>query len=225
MSDVLSIARIADGVLLAHPIGTVGKADSAAGLDKPVQPRLYSSHQHNRKEPNMDHQPRLDDIQHILHCIADKDIPIQYDSDPTTNLITVADAVATLCWNIQSATQFSISPHPDSICAQDIYEEASKIAGLCLTELDNMRRGIKNAGITIVTDCADAVLSSEPPLSKLDMAIDSSERIKRLIEALGDAAPYWVHTDNLNETEIGYREETIAMLAYHATCAIIATNN
>ena len=45
----------------------------------------------------MDHQYRLDDIQHILHCIADEDTPIQYDSDPTTNLITVADAVATLC--------------------------------------------------------------------------------------------------------------------------------
>ena len=173
----------------------------------------------------MDHQSRLDDIQYTLHRIAGEDIPIQYDSDPTTNLITVADAVATLCWNIQSATQFSVSPHPDSICAQDIYEEANKIAGLCLTELDNMRRGIKNAGITIVTDCADAVLPSEPPLSKLDIAIDPSERIKRLIEALGDAAPYWVHTDNLNETEIGYREETIAMLAYHATCAIIATNH
>ena len=57
-----------------------------------------------------------------------------------------------------------------------------------------------------------------------DIAIDPSERIKRLIEALGDAAPYWVHTDNLNETEIGYREETIAMLAYHTVCAIIATN-
>lgn len=33
----------------------------------------------------MDHQSRLDDIQHILHCIADEDTPIQYDSDPPTN--------------------------------------------------------------------------------------------------------------------------------------------
>lgn len=167
---------------------------------------------------------RLDDIRHILNCITDEGTPIEYDNNPLITLITVTDSVTTLCWNIESATQLPSPPHPDNPCAQDIYAEANKIAGICLTELNNMHKGIANAGVTIVSDCAEFNLRGGYPLDSLDIGINPTERIKRLIEAIGEAAPYWVHTHDLNETEINYRKETIAILAYHAACAIIATN-
>lgn len=168
---------------------------------------------------------RLANIRYILKCITDEGTPVEYDNNPLATLITVTDSVATLCWNIETATQLPSSPHPDSLCAQDIYTEANKIAGICLTELDNMHKGVAYAGVTIVSDCAELNLRGGYPLDRLDISINPAERIKRLIEAIGEAAPYWVHTHDLNETEINYREETIAILAYHATCAIIATNS
>lgn len=168
---------------------------------------------------------RLDDIRHILNCIAEEGTPVEYCDNPLTTLITVTDSVATLCWNIETAAQLPSSPHPNSLCAQDIYTEANKIAGICLTELDNMHKGIANAGVTIVSDCAELNLHGGYPLDSLDISIDPAERIKRLIEAIGEAAPYWVHAHDLNETEINYREETITILAYHATCTIVATSH
>ena len=167
---------------------------------------------------------RLADIRHTLNCITDEGAPVEYYNNPLATLITVTDSVATLCWNIETASQLPSSPHPDSLCAQDIYTEANKIAGICLTELDNMHKGIANAGVTIVSDCAELNLHSGYPLDSLDISVNPAERIKRLIEAVGEAAPYWVHTTDINDTERAYREENIATLAWHATSAIIATN-
>ena len=164
------------------------------------------------------------EIHATLNIIHNNGTPVEYDANPLITLIVIADSVATLCWNIETVLHLPAPPHPTGIAAQDIIEEATKIAGICLAEIDEMHKGIKRAGITIVSDCAESSLRGGYPLDSLDIDIDPAERIKRLIEALGDAAPYWVHTGDANGTEIGYREETIAMLAYHATCAIIATN-
>lgn len=168
---------------------------------------------------------RRNDIHNTLIAIHDAGTPIEYDTDPLVNLIVITDSIASLCWNIETAAKRPSSPHPTSLCGQDIIEESTKIVGICLTELDNMRKGIKRVSVTIVSDCADSCLYGGYPLDSLDIAIDPSERIKRLIEATGKAAPYWVHTTDINNTEVACREETIAMLAYHAACAIIATKH
>lgn len=169
-------------------------------------------------------EERKQAIYGTLHSIHADGKPGDYDTNHLLNLITVTDAVATLCWNIESATTLPKPLLRTSLTAQDIKEEATKITSFCLAELDDMHKGVSRAGVTIVSDCADDNLASWYPLGSLDIAIDPGERIKRLIEALGEAAPYWVHTYGPNETEISYREENIAILAYHATCAIIATN-
>lgn len=80
--------------------------------------------------------------------------------------------------------------------------------------------------VTLSYDIADLCWSIRGgyPLDQLDLNINTDERIKRLIEALGQAAPYWLHSDNTTQTEIAYREETIAMVAYQAACTIVANS-
>ena len=173
----------------------------------------------------MNHNLRLSYIQDILNCIADEGTPIEYDNNPLTTLIVIADSVATLCRNIKTATQLPSSPHPQSHFAQDIYDEATKITGLGLAELHNMNKSTKRDGMTPILEQAAYHIKSTHATGNLDLYINPADRIALLIEALGNAAPYWPHPHTLKKADLLNREETIATLAYHAVCAIIATND
>jgi hypothetical protein len=169
-------------------------------------------------------EERKQAIYDTLHSIHADGKPGDYDTNRTLNLITVTDAVATLCWNIESATTLPKPLLRTSLTAQDIKEEATKITSFCLAELDNMRDGANRAGATIISDYAELNLHRRAPIGSLDMGINPAIRIALLIEALGNAAPYWPLLPSLKKVDLLDREETIAMLAYHAVCALIATN-
>lgn len=169
-------------------------------------------------------EERKQAINDTLHSIHAAGKPGDYDTNRTLNLITVTDAVATLCWNIESATTLPKPLLRTSLTAQDIKEEATKITSFCLTELDNMRDGANHVSATIISDYAEPNLHRRAPIGSLDMGINPAIRIALLIEALGDAAPYWPLLPSLKKIDLLDREETIAMLAYHAVCALIATN-
>ena len=169
-------------------------------------------------------EERKQAIYDTLHSIHADGKPGDYDTNRLLNLITVTDAVATLCWNIESATTLPKLLLRTSLTTQDIKEEATKITSFCLAELDNMRDGANRAGATIISDYAEPNLHRRAPIGSLDMGINPAIRIALLIEALGDAAPYWPLLPSLKKVDLLHREATIAMLAYHAVCALIATN-
>lgn len=159
-----------------------------------------------------------------LHSIHADGKPADYDTNHLLNLITVTDAVATLCWNIQAATTLPKPFLRTSLAAQDIKEEATKITSFCLAELDDMYGGIKGVGMTLVSAQADQNIRGAYVLDRLDIDVNPASRIELLIKALGTACPCWPHKKLNNQADRPYRAETIAMLAYHAVCAIIATN-
>lgn len=162
-------------------------------------------------------------IRDTLFAVHDNGTPIEYDTNPLTNLIIVTDSVVSLCWNIETATKLPASPTPTSPCAQDIIEEATKIAGLCLAELNNMYEGVERAGVTLASAQAAQNIRGPYTLDRLDLDVDPTSRIELLIKALGDAAPYWSYRNLSNKMDRTYRTETIANLAYHVVCATIAT--
>lgn len=146
------------------------------------------------------------------------------DNDPASNLIILTSDTSDLCWSIRALKVAAENKQVAVLSRKDITIKANHILRLCLPELDDMHKGVNRAGITITSACAEFNLRGGYPLDRLDLNIDTDERIKRLIEAVGEAAPYWLHTDDATPTEIEYREETIAMVAYQAACAIVAND-
>ena len=150
-----------------------------------------------------------------LHSLG---TPPMYSDNDIANLIELTQAVETLIEDIHNIPR---SRYPDP---HDADNSAAIVAAICLTELDRMHEDINEFSISITQDCAERALRSGRPLDQLDLNITPNERIMRLLEALGAAAPYWI-SGALNETERSYREENIAMLAYQATAVIVATNH
>lgn len=147
------------------------------------------------------------------------------DNNPAANLVTLSYDIADLCWSIRVLKDTTENERSIATAARaGITKAANHIIYLCLAELDDMRKGTDQASITITCDCAEYSLRGGYPLDQLDLNINTDERIKRLIEALGQAAPYWLHSDNTTQAEIAYREETIAMVAYQAACTIVANS-
>lgn len=154
-----------------------------------------------------------------------KGAPPERDNNPTANLVTLSYDIADLCWSIRILKDTTENERSIATAARaGITKAANHIIYLCLAELDDMRKGTNQASITITCDCAEYSLRGGYPLDQLDLNINTDERIKRLIEALGQAAPYWLHSDNTTQAEIAYREETIAMVAYQAACTIVANS-
>lgn len=150
--------------------------------------------------------------------------PPERNSSPTANLIILADDISDLCWSIRTLKNAAENERLAHLAKTDITEEATHALRLCLAELDDMHKGVNRASVTITSDCAEFNLRGGYPLDRLDLTINTDERIKRLIEAVGEAAPYWLHTDDATPAEVAYREETIAMVAYQAACAIVAND-
>ena len=154
-----------------------------------------------------------------------KGAPPERDNNPTANLVTLSYDIADLCWSIRVLKDTTENERSIATAARaGITKAANHIIYLCLAELDDIRKGTDQASITITCDCAESSLRGGYPLDQLDLNINTDERIKRLIEALGQAAPYWLHSDNTTQAEIAYREETIAMVAYQAACTIVANS-
>lgn len=175
------------------------------------------------------HTPETNEREQAIYAALDaahkQGPPPERSSSPDANLITIAYNTADLCWSIR-ALKVSAEYEQVAACARaNISEAANNILRLCLTELDDMHKGVNRAGVTIVSDCADFCLHEDYPLNQLDLNIDTDERIKHLLEALGEAATYWLHTDDATPTDIEYREGTIAMVAYQAACTIIANGH
>jgi len=150
-----------------------------------------------------------------LHSLG---TPTTYSDNNIANLIELTQAVETLIEDIHNTPR---SRYPDP---HDADNSPAIVATICLTELDRMHEDINEFSISITQDCAERTLRSGRPLDQLDLNIAPNERIMRLLEALGEAAPYWI-SGGLNETERSYREENIAMLAYQAAAVIVSSRH
>lgn len=144
--------------------------------------------------------------------------PTNYSDNTTINLIELTNEVATLAEEILANTG------PDATASYRLDNSASIIAAFCFTELDKMDKEANAASITEVQDAAEDTIRSGHPLDRLDLNLPPAERIARLIEAIGQLAPYWQLESNPSPAEVQYRKEYLAMLAYHAICAIIAAD-
>lgn len=156
-----------------------------------------------------------------LSTIHSLGAPTVYGSDRTLNLVNLTEAVAAL---VQDIDDLSRDDSRAGVLGRSIDNQAAIVAAFCLTELDAMQPGVRRAGVSDVQACAEHSMRCGRPLDRLDMDIDPPERIARLIESLGQLAPYWSLRDNPSPAELQYRNETLAMLAYQAVSAMIATN-
>ena len=225
MSDVLSIARIADGVRQKHPIGTVWKAYSAAGLDITVQPCLHSSHQHNRKEPTMDATSRIDTFISALREAHKAGPPASYTNDtPTDKLIALTGNVNDLCWEIAVDAKLT-APSAKIISADGIKHNATNIVNICIAELKNLDHSTESAIELIATDGALWFWNLPlRPLNTLDQDTPPVDRIQSLQISTGHLMEWWPNVlSPQNEADLNAeRERSFINLAYEAACATIA---
>lgn len=156
-----------------------------------------------------------------LSTIHSLGAPSGYGSDRTLNLVNLTGEVAAL---VQDIDALSRDDSRAGVLGRSIDSRAAVVAAFCLTELDAMQPGVRRAGVSDAQACAEHSMRCGWPLDRLDTDIDPSERIARLIEALGQLAPYWILRDNPSPAELRYRNETLSMLVYQAVAALIATN-
>lgn len=156
-----------------------------------------------------------------LSTIHSLGVPTIYDSNSTLNLVNLTEELAAF---VQDIYDLGCGASPTDQLVLAINNRASIIAAFCLTELDAQWPGVRRAGVSDVQDCAESSMRGGRPLDSLDLDIDPSERIARLIEAMGQLAPYWVLQDTPSPAELQYRNEALSMLAYQAVAALIAVN-
>lgn len=161
---------------------------------------------------------REDTILLTIRTIHTLGTPRRYSNNPTANLIELTSQVVTLAEEIRANTS------PDKPSSYRLNNSASAIAAFCFTELDKMDEGTKAASITEVQGAAEYAIRSGYPLDRLDLDLNPTERIARLIEAIGHLAPYWQLRSTPSPAEVHYRREYLATLGYHAICAIISAN-
>lgn len=228
MSDVLSIARFADVVRQKHPIGTAGKADSAAGLDKPVHPCLHSNRQHNRKESKMETADRIDTFINTLREAHKVGLPSGYDSDnPADKLITITGNVSDLCWCI-AVTDKQSDPAVKTSLADSIKHDATNIINICITGLENLGHTTEHAIELIATDGALWFWNLPlRPLNTLDQDTPPIDRIQSPQISTGHLTEWWPNMISpQNEADLNAeRERAFINLAYEAACATIAHNH
>jgi len=171
------------------------------------------------------HTPSIDErekrVYSTVSTIHSLGAPSIYSNDHTLNLINLTNELASLIRDIDDLGRDALSA---DILAPDIHNKAAIIVAVCLTELDAMQPDVRRAGVSDVQACAEHSMRCGRPLDSLDLVINPTERIIRLIEAMGQLAPYWSLRDNPSPAELQYRNETLSMLAYQAVSALIATN-
>lgn len=150
-----------------------------------------------------------------ISAIHSLGMPTAFTGDHTLNLINLTAKVTELIQAVHDLDSGGIH----------INNHATAIVAFCLTELDIMQPGVRMAGVSDTQGCAESAMRAGRPLDSLDLDITpTSERIARLVEAMGQLAPYWEIRENPSPAEFHYRQEALAMLAYQATAALIATN-
>lgn len=171
---------------------------------------------------------RIDTFVNTLREASKTEPPYNYDhGNPTDKLIVLTGNVNDLCWELASATKLT-NPSNKIITADGIKHNATNIIATCIAELKNLGHTTEGTIELIATDGALWFWSlNSHPLNKLDQDIPPAERIQSLYVAAGQLTEWWpTKISPLTNTERKDElERAFVILAYEATCAIIAHNH